>query len=125
MSQISEGGLNHYTVMNGVNCRKVKDSFAGHWSVHYRSMKDCFNDIHIFGVEYERAKGYCKADFDSPEVSTINKVKSTKDPGLCYRGGGTHFQNRCTKDRISLITNPKAHHLHDKTTKELIICKMS
>ena len=65
------------------------------------------------------------ADFDAPEASTINEVKSTKNPGLCFRCSGPHFQNRCTKHRNQPKTNFSTHHLHNKIAKELIIHKNS
>ena len=45
-------------------------------------MEDCLRDIHAYGAGCERAKGYGRAEFDAPEASTINEVKSIKDPGL-------------------------------------------
>ena len=55
-------------------------------------MEDYFRGIHAFGTGYERTKGYGRAaKFDTPETSTINEVKSTKDPGPCFRRGGPHF----------------------------------
>ena len=68
MSQISVECLNHYCVVYGLNLRKLKDSVVGHWSVHWKSIEDCFRDICTFGVGYKRAKGYCRAEFDTPET---------------------------------------------------------
>ena len=99
MSQISAENLNHYTVVYGLTCRRLEDGVAGHWDTHWRSMKDCFRDICALDASYKRDKGYCIAEFDNPEASTINTVKSTKDPGLYFRCGGPHLQNRCTKHR--------------------------
>ena len=56
MSQISVDCLNHYTAVYGLNCRKLKDSIAGHLSVYWRSMEDCFRDICIFAAGYKKPK---------------------------------------------------------------------
>ena len=99
MSQISVEGVNHYTIVYCHNCIKLKDSVVRHCSAHWKSLEDCFTDICTSGVCYERAKGYCRADFDTPGASAINEVKSTKDPGLYIRCSGPHSQSRCTKHR--------------------------
>ena len=62
-------------------------------------MEDCFSNIHSFVAGYEKAKGYCRADFDAPEVLVINEAKSTKEPGPCFKCSETHFWSRCTKDK--------------------------
>ena len=85
MSQISVECQDHYTVVSGLNHRKLKDSLAEDWSLHWKSIEDCFRDIHHFDAGYKRAKGYCRADFNIQEASTIKKVNSTKDPELCFR----------------------------------------
>ena len=96
-SQILAEGLNHYTAMYGLNSRKLKDSAVGHWSTQWRSMEDCFRNICAFAVGYKTAKDYGRAEFHAQKVSTINEVKSKKDPGPCFRCGGPHFQNSDTK----------------------------
>ena len=62
-------------------------------------MKHCFNDIHTFGNGYERPKGYSKVDFDVPGTPVVNEVKSSKEPGPCFKCGGPHFLNRCMKNK--------------------------
>ena len=32
LSRILEEGLNHYTNVYGLNCRRLRDSVVGHWS---------------------------------------------------------------------------------------------
>ena len=58
-------GLNHYTVVYGLNSRKFRESVMGHQNVQWRSMEDCFRDIHVFGAGYERAKYYDRAEFNT------------------------------------------------------------
>ena len=62
-------------------------------------MEGCSSDSHAFGAGYERAKGYSRVGFYAPEVPKINEVKSTKEPGPCFKYGGPHFQRRCTKKK--------------------------
>ena len=95
MSRISVEGLNHYTVVYGLNCRRLKDSIAVHQTAQWETMEDCFSDICNIGVGYKRAKGYCRAYSNTPEASMITEVKTKKEPDLCYRCGRPHFQNNC------------------------------
>ena len=73
MSQISAEGLNHYTLVYGMNSRKLTESVVGHWCAQFRSMEDS-SDINVFCVCHRRAKGYGRAEFDVPEASTINEL---------------------------------------------------
>ena len=84
MSRILTEGLNHYTVVYGLNCGRLKDSVVGHQSTQWKIMEDCFRDICNIGAGCERAKGYCRAKFNTPEASMITKVKIMKEPGSCY-----------------------------------------
>ena len=34
-------------------------------------MEECFRDIHNIGTGYERAKGYCRDEFNTPETRTV------------------------------------------------------
>ena len=68
MSSISAKGTNHYEVMCGLNCRKLKDSVAGQRSAQRKMMEECFRDIHNINVGCEGAKGYCRAEFSMPYV---------------------------------------------------------
>ena len=97
-SQIPAEGLNHYTVLYGLNLNKLKDKVAGHRSTYWRTMGDCFNNIHAVGSRYHIAKGYSQADCHAPEV-LINMVKSTKGPGTCFKCNGPHFQSRYMKNK--------------------------
>ena len=96
MSRISMKGLNHYTVVYGLNYRRFKYCVAGHSSMQWTMMEDCFRDICNSGAGYERAKGYCRVEFNTPETSTITEVKTMRKPGPCYNCGGPHFQGNCT-----------------------------
>ena len=73
MSEISVEGLNQYTMVYGLNCIRLKDSVAKHWSVWGKKMEDCFKDICDIVAGYERAKGYCRGQSQSQETSTINR----------------------------------------------------
>ena len=95
------------TMEYGLNCRKLKDSVVGHQTMHWKSMEDCFRDICPLGVGYERTKGYCRADFDTPEVSTINEVKSTKDLGPCFRCIRPISEADAQNTEINLTTHPE------------------
>ena len=59
-------------------------------------MEDCFSNMCTFGTGYKRAKGYFRADFNAPETTMINEVKSTTELGLCFKCSQPHFQHRCT-----------------------------
>ena len=94
-------------------------------SMQWRSVEDCFRDICAFGAGYKRAKGYGRAEFDAQEASTINEVKSKKDPGPCLDVVDPTSKMHAQNTQINLITDPRSHHLQDKTTKELITHKNS
>ena len=53
MSSISAEGTNHYAVAYGLNSRKLKDSIAGHQSTQWRTMEECFRDIHNISAWYK------------------------------------------------------------------------
>ena len=97
MSLISVKSLKHYNVMYGLNSRKLREGVLGHQSVQWRFIQGCFRDICAFGVDYKRAKGYDRADFNASETSTINEVKSKKDPVSCFKCSGSHFQHTSMK----------------------------
>ena len=79
MSRILTEGLNHYTVVFGLNCRRSKDSVVGYWSIQRKIMEDCFRDIWNIGAGYKRAKGYCRAKLNTPEASIITELNTLKD----------------------------------------------
>ena len=97
----------------------------GYQSTQWGSIEDCFRDICNFGVRYKRAKGYYRAEFDTPEASTVNEVNSTKNPGLCFKCRGPYFQNRCTKHRNQASNRSQSISSHSKITTELIIHRNS
>ena len=53
MAGTSVEGTSHYTVVYGLNCRKLKDSMAGHGSAQWRTMEEYFRDICNSGVGYK------------------------------------------------------------------------
>ena len=65
-------------------------------------------------------KAMARAEFNVPEASTINEVNTKRDPGLCFRDGGSHFKKTYTKTQINPITDPRAYHVQVKIIKELI-----
>ena len=91
MALIPTEVLNHDTIVYGLNSTKLKDKVAGHQSAYWETMEDCFSDIHAFGNGYERAKGYSKVEFDAPGAQAVNEVKSSKEPGPCFKCDGPHF----------------------------------
>ena len=40
--------------------------------------EECFRNIHNICAGYERAKGYCRAKFNTPDASCITEVKTMK-----------------------------------------------
>ena len=79
MSEIPAEGLNHCTMLYGLNSYKLKDRVAGHQSAYWNIMVDYFSNTHTFGAGYKKAKGYSRADLDAQLAPVINKIKSTKD----------------------------------------------
>ena len=69
MSRISPKGLNHYAVVYGLNCRRLKDSVLGHKGRQWKIMEDCLRDICFTCAGYEKAKGHCTANYNTPEAS--------------------------------------------------------
>ena len=65
MSRILAEGLSHYTVVYCLNCRRLKGSVVGHPSTQWKMMEDCFRDIHNIGAGYEKAKGNCRAEYNT------------------------------------------------------------
>ena len=53
MSRISAEGTNHHAVVHSLNCRKLKDSMAGHRSAQWKMMEECSRDIHNIIATYE------------------------------------------------------------------------
>ena len=97
MSQVLAEDLNHHTMLYWLNSVKLKDKVVGHWSAYRKTMGYCFSDIHVFSARNERSKGY-SADIHTQEVPIIKEVKSTKEPGPCFKCSGPHFERKCTKN---------------------------
>ena len=93
MSRISVKGTKHYAVVYGLNCRKLKNSVAGHRSAQWKMIEECFRDICNISVGYEQAKGYCRAKFSIPDVSGIHEITGVKKIGPCYRCRRPHLQH--------------------------------
>ena len=53
MSRISAEGTNHYAVVYGLNCRKLKDRVVGHRSAQWKMMEEWLRDICNTNVGYE------------------------------------------------------------------------
>ena len=52
MSRILVVGINHYAVVYGINCMKLKYSIMGHWSTQWKTMEEWFRDIHNISAGY-------------------------------------------------------------------------
>ena len=102
MYRILVRGLNHYTVVYGLNCRWLKDSVVGHQSIQWKTMEDCFRDIHNTVAGYERTTGYYRADFNTPEASMITNLKTIKELRPYYRCSRSHLQNNCTNHKSNI-----------------------
>ena len=99
----------------GLNSNKLKDKVEGHQSSYWKTIEDCFTNIHPFGARYKRAKAYSRADIHASEVPVINEAKSTKELKLCFKCGGPHFQSRYMKKSYLNNKSPnykKTDHSH-------------
>ena len=74
------------------------------WNAQRKTMGDFFRDIYNIGAGYKKAKGYCRAHFNTPEASTTTEVKTTKEPRPCYRCS-TSKGNRLVLTAICLHTS--------------------
>ena len=52
MSRISAEGTNHYALVYGLNCKKLKDGMAEHRSAQWKMMEECFRDTHNIHTGY-------------------------------------------------------------------------
>ena len=43
-------------------------------------MEDCYREIHNNGAGYEKAKGYCRTEYNTQETSAITEVKTMRKP---------------------------------------------
>ena len=50
-----------------------------------KMIEDCLRDIHTIGGGNEKAKVYCRAEYNTPETSVNTEVKTMKKLGLCYK----------------------------------------
>ena len=50
-------------------------------------MANCLKDIHNIGAGYEKAKGYCRASYNTLEAPVITDVKTVRKPGSYYKYG--------------------------------------
>ena len=107
MSQIPAEGLNHYTVVYGLNSIKLKYKVVGHQTA-WKTMEDCFSDICAFGAGFERPKDYSRADFHNTEASVINKIKNQD----CASNAVDHSSREdVSKIKITSTTGPKTRKL--------------
>ena len=100
--------------MSRISGRRPKPLYSGLWPELQKVRGQCCKTLEcndgkqwriasgIFvniSAGYKRTKGYCRADFNTPEASVITEVKTNKETGLCYRCGRPHFQNNCTNHK--------------------------
>ena len=46
-----------------------------------KMMEDSLKDIGNIGAGYKRTKGYCRAEFNTPDISCITEVNNMKKSG--------------------------------------------
>ena len=76
MLRILVEGFNHYVVVYGLNCQKLKNSVMIHCSAQWKIMEDCLRDICNINVGYEGVKGYWRAKFNTPDAAYITEFKT-------------------------------------------------
>ena len=59
-------------------------------------MENDGRNICNIGAGYEHVKDYCKAVFNTPDASCITEPKTMRKTGLCYKSGGSYFQQNWT-----------------------------
>ena len=106
---------NHYAVVYGLNCKKLKDSMAGHWSAQWKMREEYFRDICNISMGSEWAKAYCRAKFSIPDRSVFNKIKAMKKTGQCYKCGRPHLQHECTSNGNNKFPNTTTTQKNAKT----------
>ena len=120
MPQISVEGMNNYTLVNGLNCRKLKDSVVGHWSAHWKSFSSEISILLMWDAKEP------KAIAELISIPQKHQQSMWSSPQRIQYGGLDPVDPISKTDAqntgINLITNPWAHHLQYKSTKELIIC---
>ena len=84
MSSILAEDTNHYTVVYGLSCRKLKDNILGNQSREWKTMDGCFRFIHVIVARYEQAKGYCRTKLNIPDTSCITEIKTMMETDPCY-----------------------------------------
>ena len=124
MSRISVEGTNHYAVVYSYNCRKLKDSVAGHWSAQWKNMEECIRNICNISVGHEQTIGYCTAEFIMSDASGVNEIKAVKMTGWCYRCRGQHLQHECkNNDNEKFENKPATQQMQKCTCTDKIITK--
>ena len=124
MSRISAEGLNHYTVVYGLNCIGLKNSVGAHWTMQWKIIEDCFRYICNIGSRHKEPC-YCWADFNTPEASMITEVKTMKELGLCYKYSRPHFQASVPTIKVSPVTSFKTRQPHSRTTRRQLYTQIS
>ena len=92
ISRILAEGIYHYTMLYGLNSKRLKDSVVGHYSLQWKTMEEYVRHIWNIGVSYEKTKGYFSTEFNTQEASSITQVNTMKKLGLCYKHGGLNLQ---------------------------------
>ena len=118
MSRILVESLNHYTTVYGLNCTRLNYIVMIHWKMQWKTLEDCFRDSHIIGAGFERAKGYCRANFNIPRGINDHGGQTMKETGLSYKCRGSHFQNNCTNLKGDNSNKFQNRHPDSKTTKD-------
>ena len=77
-----------------------------------KMIEDGFRDICNIGIGYERAKGYCRAEFNTLDASCITDAKTMKKLGWYYKCRAPHFQSNWTDHRGN-----SSNELQTKTAK--------
>ena len=70
MSRISVEVTNHYAVIYDLNCRKLKDSMAGHRNAQWKMIEECFRDI----LSISAGKNKLRAIAELTAASQIHQV---------------------------------------------------
>ena len=79
----------------------------GNWSAYWKTIEDCFNDIHAFDAGYERANGYSKWISISLEHWQSMKPSLQKDQHHAWNVVDHTFRTDTWKTKVILIISSK------------------
>ena len=103
-------GLNHYTVVYGLNCRRLKDSVAGHWNMQWKKWRVA-STMFIILVLVQKSQRLAEL-ISTPQKHHPALSEDYNELGLCYKCGRPHFQNNCTNhesNNSNKFQNKKLH----------------